>query len=184
MVETGDNDLILAVIRQEPAALLALYDRYGRIAFALAYRILDDAGTAEEAVQDAFLQVWRRAGSFDTTRGSGLRAWLLTIVHNCAIDLRRRRAGYRWEIVGVETIEETIAAPDLWGDVVNGLDRDHIRAALSALPEDQRSAIEMAYFEGLTHREIAEQISAPLGTVKGRLRLGLQKLSGLLAESR
>ncbi len=181
MVETGDNDLIQAVVRQDPAALLALYDRYGRIAFALAYRILDDAGTAEEAVQDAFLQIWRRASSFDPSRGSGLRAWLLTVVHNRAIDLRRRRAGYRWEVMGDEAIER-IAGPDLWSDVVNGLDRDQIRAALAILPTDQRNAIELAYFEGLTHREIAEQISAPLGTVKGRLRLGLQKLSGLLAE--
>ncbi|CAA9569516.1 MAG: hypothetical protein AVDCRST_MAG59-3365 [uncultured Thermomicrobiales bacterium] len=181
MAERGDDDLIAAIARRDPNALLALYGRHGRLAFALAYRVLGDAQTAEEAVQDAFLQVWQRAASCDVGRGSG-RGWLLTIVHRRAIDARRR-SRHRLEM-GLDAVEATLAAPDAWDEVVHGLERDEVRAALRMLPEGQRQAIDLAYYEGLTHREIAERTGTPLGTVKGRLRLGLEKLHATLVAAR
>jgi RNA polymerase sigma-70 factor (ECF subfamily) len=179
--EPGDDQLIAAVARGDHPALLALYDRHGRVAYGLAYRILGEAGAAEEAVQDAFLRVWRRAATFDPARGV-VRSWLLTIVHHCAIDLLRRRASAPPVVAGLDEIAERQAVPDAWGDVVGRLERDRVRSAVATLPGDQRRAIEMAYFDGLTHREIAERDGLPLGTVKGRLRLGLRRLYGMLAE--
>ena len=183
MTELGDDQLVEAVVRRDPAALMTLYDRYRRVAFALAYRVLDDAGAAEEAVQDAFLLVWQRAASFDASRGSGFRAWLLTIVRHRAIDERRRRVGHSRHASDLASVEGVLGGPDVWGEVALGLERDRVRAAVDALPEEQQRTIELAYFEGLTHREIAERTGMPLGTVKGRLRLGLQKLSGSLADA-
>ncbi len=183
MTELGDDQLIEAVVRRDPAALMALYDRYRRVAFGLAYRILDDGGAAEEAVQDAFLLVWQRAASFDPGRGSGVRAWLLTIVHNRAIDARRSRSRRARPGVDLAVVEGVLAVPDAWGEVSRGLERDRVRSAVDALPSEQQRAIEMAYFEGLTHREIAERTGTPLGTVKGRLRLGLRKLYDALVEA-
>ena len=179
--DVGDDQLIAAVARGDHPALLALYDRHGRVAYGLAYRILGEAGAAEEAVQDAYVRVWRRASTFDPSRG-GVRAWLLTIVHHCAIDLLRRRAGAPPIAAGLDEVAERQAAPDAWSDVVSRLERDRVRAAVAALPGEQRRAIELAYFDGLTHREIAEQDGVPLGTVKGRLRLGLRRLYRMLAE--
>jgi len=183
VIEFGDDDLIQGMARRDLTALMALYDRYDRVAFALAYRVLDDAATAEEVVQDAFLLAWRRAPSFDVARGGSLRAWLLTIVHHRAIDARRRLGRHR-ETFGLEAVEETLAVPGVWDEVVRRLERDEIRAAVGALPENQRHAIELAYFDGLTHREIAERTGLPLGTVKSRLRLGLEKLHGALSAAR
>jgi RNA polymerase sigma-70 factor (ECF subfamily) len=179
--DVGDDQLIAAVTRGEHPALLALYDRHGRMAYGLAYRILGEAGAAEEAVQDAYLRVWRRAATFDPSRG-GVRSWLLTIVHHCAIDLLRKRAGSPPVVAGLDEIAERQAAPDAWSDVAGRLDQERVREAVATLPGEQRRAIEMAYFEGLTHREIAERDGLPLGTVKGRMRLGLRRLYGLLAE--
>jgi len=178
----GDEELIAAVVGRDSAALMALYDRYRRVAFALAYRILDDAGAAEEAVQDAFLLVWKRADSFDAGRGSGFRAWLLTIVHHRSIDLRRRRHGRPGTMLDLDAVTSALAVPDIAGDVVGGLERERVRAAVDALPHEQQQTIALAYFEGLTHREIAERTGTPLGTVKGRMRLGLRRLSGILAD--
>jgi RNA polymerase sigma-70 factor (ECF subfamily) len=177
----GDDELIAAVARGDHPALLALYDRHGGIAYGLAYRVLGEAGAAEEAVQDAFLRVWRRAETFDPSRGRA-RPWLLTIVHHCAIDLLRRRAGAPPVVAGLDEIAERMPAVDAWSDLSGRLDSERVRAAVAALPGEQRRAIEMAYFDGLTHREIAERDGLPLGTVKGRLRLGLRRLYGLLAE--
>jgi RNA polymerase sigma-70 factor (ECF subfamily) len=177
-----DNELIAAVARGDHPALLALYDRHGRVAYGLAYRVLGEAGAAEEAVQDAFLRVWRRAATFDASRGA-VRAWLLTIVHHCAIDLLRRRASAPPIVAGLDEIVERRAVPDAWSEVAERLDREKVRTAVATLPGEQRRAIEMAYFDGLTHREIAERDGLPLGTVKGRLRLGLRRLHGLLAET-
>jgi RNA polymerase sigma-70 factor (ECF subfamily) len=179
--EVGDEELIAAVARGDHPALLALYDRHGRTAYGLAYRILGEAGAAEEAVQDAFLRVWRRAATFDAARG-GVRPWLLTIVHHCAIDLLRRRSGLPPVVAGLDEIIERQPAPDAWTDVATRLDQERVRAAVATLPGEQRRAIEMAFFDGLTHREIAEKDGLPLGTVKGRLRLGLRRLQGLLTE--
>lgn len=184
MAEPGDDlQLIAAVVRQEPDALMALYDRHGRLAFALAYRILGDPGLAEEAVQDAFMLVWRRAATFDPARGSAVRAWLTTIVHHRSIDLLRKRSGRPREQTPLDEVEAVLASPGPWGEVAEALDRDRVRSAVASLPNEQQTAIELAYFDGLTHREIAEQTGLPLGTVKGRVRLGLRRLHGLLAES-
>lgn len=178
----SDFELMALVRARDPAALMALYDRHGRLAFGLAYRVLGDPGAAEEAVQDAFLQVWRRADTFDPDRGSAVRAWLLAIVHHRAIDAYRRKAGRPVEAANLDPAWSWLAAPDPWGEVAGTLERERVQAAVAALPADQRRAIELAFFQGLTHREIAERTGDPLGTVKGRLRLGLRKLHGLLAE--
>ncbi len=183
MIDQADDELIAAIARGDHAALLMLYDRYGRIAYGLAYRILGDPGTAEEAVQDAFLRVWRRAATFDPERARGaVRAWLLTIVHHCAIDLVRRRASAPPVVAGLDEIAERQAVPDAWSDVSGRLDQERVRTAVATLPGDQRRAIELAFFDGLTHREIAERDGLPLGTVKGRLRLGLRRLYNVLAD--
>jgi RNA polymerase sigma-70 factor (ECF subfamily) len=183
MIDQADDELIAAIAGGDHAALLMLYDRYGRMAYGLAYRILGDPGTAEEAVQDAFLRVWRRAATFDPERARGaVRAWLLTIVHHCAIDLVRRRASAPRVVAGLDEIAERQAVPDAWSDVSGRLDQERVRTAVATLPGEQRRAIELAFFDGLTHREIAERDGLPLGTVKGRLRLGLRRLYNLLAE--
>ena len=177
----GDDELIAAIARGDQAALLALYDRHGRMGYGLAYRILGDAGAAEEAVQDAYLRVWRRAATFDAQRG-GARSWLLTVVHHCAIDLLRRRTGAPPVVAGLDEMADRRSVPDAWSEVSGRIESERVRTAVETLPGEQRRAIEMAFFDGLTHREIAERDGLPLGTVKGRLRLGLKRLSGLLAE--
>ncbi|MGH2561351.1 MAG: RNA polymerase sigma factor [Thermomicrobiales bacterium] len=180
----GDDALLLAVQARDDAALAELYDRYGRLAFGLAYRILGERGVAEDVVQEAFLNVWRRAGSFQTGRG-GVRPWLHSIVHNLAID--RRRGRYRRELqdVPIESVTFSLEGSDddPFVTVAGELDAARIREALTALPADQRQAIELAYFAGLTHQEIAERTETPLGTVKSRLRLGLHKLRAVLGGS-
>lgn len=177
--QASDLAILAAIARQEPDALGTLYDRYGRIAFGLAYRMLGDAAGAEEVVQDAFMNVWRRAGSFDQRRG-GVRAWFLTIVHHCAIDHTRRRATRRTGELDFDALEPVLEAPDIWIDVLDGLRAESVRKALAGLPEEQRRTIELAYFDGLTQSEIAEQTGVPLGTIKSRMRLGLRKLHDLL----
>lgn len=183
MVELAppDDELITAIAQGDHPALLALYDRHSRLGYGLAYRMLGESGAAEEAVQDAFLRVWRRAATFDPSRGS-VRSWLMTIVHHCAIDLHRKRASGPTIVAGLDEIAEHTPAPDTWSEVSARLDQDRVRAAVAQLPQEQRRAIELAYFDGLTHREIAERDGLPLGTVKGRLRLGLQRLYTSLAE--
>lgn len=174
-----DSDLIRRVGDQDDAALLALYDRYNRQAFGLAFRILGDAANAEEVVQDAFLSLWRNAKSFDTARG-GVRTWLLTIVHNRSID-RIRAARSRATGVDLEVADYAGMTTDPWDEVTDRLDGAEVRSAVADLPPDQRAAIEMAYFQGFTHHEIADRTGIPLGTIKGRLRLGLRKLATSLA---
>lgn len=176
VAEADDAQLMVAIAARDPAALMALYDRHARLAFAVAYRVLGDPGAAEEVVQDALLLVWQRAASFDPIRGRSARAWLLTIVRNRAIDVRRRTANRPRHPVDLASAEAALAVPDAWGEVSGGLERDRIRLAVAALPNEQQHAIELAFFEGLTHREIADRTGTPLGTVKGRLRSGLTKL--------
>ena len=179
MVECDDGDILDAIAQNDPDALVMLYDRYGRIAFGLAYRILGDAATAEEVVQDAFMSVWRRADSFDASRGS-TRSWLLSIVHHRAIDQVRGRFGRRQGEIDFDTLEPVLSGADLSFEVANNLQAEAVREALNTLPENQRRAIDLAYFEGFTQQEIAERTGIPLGTVKSRLRLGLRKLHDTL----
>ncbi|HET7035138.1 MAG TPA: sigma-70 family RNA polymerase sigma factor [Thermomicrobiaceae bacterium] len=178
MAEAADVELLHAISRRDPDALVALYDRYGRLAFGLAYRILGDPATAEEVVQDAFMRVWQRADSFDAERGS-LRAWLLSIVHHRAIDQVRKR-GIHPEDEALDPIAPRLGVSDVWGDVLATLEAEQVRRAVAELPGEQRQAIELAYFGGLTHSEIAQQTGIPLGTIKSRLRLGLRRLQQLL----
>ncbi len=181
--ETSDEAVLAAIQQRDDAALGELYDRYGRLAFGLAYRILGERGVAEDVVQEAFLSVWRRASSFQAGRGSA-RSWLMSIVHNAAID--RRRGRYRREQSDVQLDDVAYRvetdADDTFTVVAAGIAADQVRVALDELPLEQRQAIDLAYFGGLTHQEIAERTATPLGTVKSRMRLGLRKLRTLLSE--
>jgi RNA polymerase sigma-70 factor (ECF subfamily) len=156
-------------------ALERLYDQYGAMSFSIAYRITGDRASAEDVVQEAFLGVWRNAARYVDARGT-VRTWLLSIVHHRAIDAVRRRRPTA-ELPDTEgAAPEGLVAPDTWTELSATLDRDAVRAALDTLPAAQRSAIELAYFGGLTQAEIAERTGVPLGTVKGRVRLGLEGL--------
>ena len=147
-----------------------LYDRYSPIVYSIALRVLGDTGAAEDVLQEVFLQLWRNPGVFDSSRGN-MAAWLAVIARNRAIDsLRKRRpeADIADVVVSVE--------PDLAGDTERARAMEKIRSVLGDMPAAQRSALEMAYFEGLTHTEIAARTGEPLGTVKTRIRAGLLSL--------
>ncbi|MEJ7838528.1 MAG: sigma-70 family RNA polymerase sigma factor [Thermomicrobiales bacterium] len=178
-----DGELIQLMSHRDSQALMGLYDRYNRLAFALAYRIVGDPSLAEEVVQDAFLLAWNRADSFDRDRGGNVRGWLMTIVHNRSIDMRRKHLDGKPRHVPVEDVEQRLATPDAWGQVATSITGEEVRAALKQLPDEQRRAIELAYFDDMTHFEIAEHEGAPLGTVKGRLRLGLKRLYTVMSTS-
>ena len=162
-------------------ALAELYDRYAGLAYGVAIRILGDPGRAEDAVQDAFMNVWSRAASFDAERGS-VRAWLLTAVRNRSIDyLRGRGAHERQEDELQPDVAYATSSPsDPWREVSVALERSAVRDAIGSLPAEQRQVVELAYFGGYTHTEIADMTRLPLGTVKGRMRLALEKLSSYL----
>jgi len=172
--------LMTRIASRDTDALRALYDRYGRVAFALAYRVAGEASAAEEIVQDAFVAVWNKADGFDIAKGGNVRGWLLTIVHRRAIDYRRREYDRSPAKIPIDTMDNLLSTADVWSDVSATLLGEQVRNAMALLPDQQRRAIELSYFEGLSHGEIANRESAPVGTVKGRLRLGLSKLSSLL----
>jgi RNA polymerase sigma-70 factor (ECF subfamily) len=156
-------------------ALERLYEHYGAMSYSIAYRITGDSTAAEDVVQEAFLGAWRNAARYADGRGT-VRTWLLSIVHHRAIDAIRRRRPTT-ELPEAETgFPPSLTMPDTWTEVAAGLDRASIHAALARIPDVQREAIELAYFNGLTQTEIAERTGVPLGTVKGRLRLGLDGL--------
>ena len=171
-----DADIRDGLARRDAAALELAFDRYSGLAFGLAMRSLDDRGRAEEVVQDVFLKVWDNFESFDDSRGS-FRTWLLTMVRNRAIDsLRGRWRRHRDESELPIDLRDTGRVSDPSGLVEARMERTVIREAVASLPPDQRVAIELAFFEGHTHAELAERLDLPLGTVKGRLRLGMEKL--------
>jgi RNA polymerase sigma-70 factor, ECF subfamily len=157
----------------------ALYDRLSRQAFGLAYRILGDGGAAEDAVQEAFLTVWRQSERVDAAKGK-LTSFVLTVVHHKAIDALRVRKGQMARQVSLDPVLIENAGPDVTERALLSLDRDAVNQALTTLPDEQRQPILMAYFEGLTHVEISERTGVPLGTVKSRLRLGLEKMRAAL----
>ena len=176
----ADPDVAAQLAAGSQAALVELYDRYGSLAYSVAYRVLGDPGRAEDAVQEAFLKIWNHAASFDVRRGS-LRTWLLTSVRNRSIDyLRGRGAHERQELELQPTLAEVGLRSDPWREVSLSLERSAVRDAMSYLPAEQRQAVELAYFAGYSQREIAEMTSVPLSTVKGRMRLALEKLSSYL----
>lgn len=164
--------------RGESTAIESLYDRYGRLAYGLAFRILNERGAAEDVVQEAFVSVWRHATGFDASRGS-LRNWLLSIVRNRAIDRLRGSARIRTE-VELADAEPRAEVPDAWEAVALHLERKQIQESFNELPEPQRRTLELAYFGGYTHVEIAGRMRVPLGTVKSRMRIGLEKMRTFL----
>lgn len=171
--ETSSSDLALIqrAMAGDETALASLYDRYSGIVYSVARRILNDDGAAEEVLQDIFYQLWRTASNFDESRG-GLAGWLLVSARNRAIDrLRRRKPSESFNeerpVVVKSNLESAAAQNELM---------EKVKGVLLALPEAQRAALELAYFEGLTHTEIAERTGQPLGTIKTRLRSALQTL--------
>jgi RNA polymerase sigma-70 factor, ECF subfamily len=181
LITAADADLIGLAARGEARALEVLYDRYAGVVFSFALRIVSERQLAEEILQEAFFRAWQQGGSFSAGRGSFI-TWLLSITHNLAIDeIRRRRrrpqkADSEEPEQILDSVADTGAGADVEGEVWLGALRDTIGQALSELPPAQREALEMAYFRGLTQREIAEALGEPLGTIKTRMRLGLQKL--------
>ncbi len=174
-MSSGDEAALLQAVAQgDEEALIQLYDRYSRQAFGLAYRILGDATTAEEVVQDAFLALWQHARTL-TVRGGSVRAWLLTVVRNRAIDLLRRRRGQP-QLLHLDAVTMPLAPSETMEEALDGLEQSAVLQALASLPPEQRQIIELAYFAGLTHQEIATSLGIPLGTVKSRLRLALERL--------
>jgi RNA polymerase sigma-70 factor, ECF subfamily len=174
--DLADEDLMQLVQRGEPGAFAVIYDRHSSAAFSLAYRMCGTRQAAEDVVQEAFLATWRSGARFDRTRGS-VRTWVLGIVHNRAIDALRRSIVHDRRRASDEGIEERFESADRTD--VEAARRDEareIRELLEDLPDEQSKVIELAYYGGFTHTEIAEMLSAPIGTVKGRMRLGLEKM--------
>lgn len=179
-----DQALLGRVAAGDSRALDTLYDRYARVVYSAALRILGSAELAEEVVQETFWRVWRRSGTFQSERGQ-VSSWILGIAHNLAIDeLRRQRARpspvYDQEDRPVLRDMQD-SRVDVAGEALDQEQRQLISAALSQIPGEQREAIELAYFGGLSQSEIAARLHNPLGTVKTRIRLGLQKLRDILS---
>jgi RNA polymerase sigma-70 factor, ECF subfamily len=176
--ELKDESLLERIREGDLESLEELYERYNRQAFALAYRMLSNRETAEEVTQDAFLSVWRQAATYRAGVGAA-RPWLLSIVHHRAVD-RLRRTRERQPAVSLDEAWMKPSGSDVFSDVYRGLQREQIRQALAQLPDEQRVAIDLAYFHGTTYVEIAEMTDVPVGTVKSRVRLGLEKLKSSL----
>ena len=165
-----------------PRAFELLYDRHGGAAFSLAYRMVGKRVTAEDTVQEAFLSIWRSRMRYDRSRGS-VRTWVLGIVHNRAIDTLRRGAVHDRRQESAEGIEERFEARERTDvEAARREEARNVRSALDTLPEDQRKTLELAYFGGFSHSQIAELLNEPIGTVKGRMRLGLEKMRRQLSE--
>ena len=179
--EASDDVLIHAIQQENLDALEELYDRHSRTALAVAIRVLGDRDRAEDVVQETFLAVWRQARTFASERGT-LRSWLFSIVRHRAIDVTRRRAFAKARI-SLDEVGFEPRYPDAWQEVSRTLEEERIKRAVDALPAEQREAIMLAYFKGLTQQEISEHTGVPLGTVKGRTRLGMQKLRSMLMET-
>jgi RNA polymerase sigma-70 factor, ECF subfamily len=180
-VEDDDRQVLVRIANGELNALETLYDRYRTMAYSIALRVTGDASLAEDVLQDAFLGAWRHAGRYAEGRGS-VKTWLLAIVHHRAIDAVRRRRPTSALPEVEEVTPAAMMVPDLWGEVAADLDAVTVRGALDVLPDVQREAIELAYFGGLTQQEIAVRTGAPLGTVKGRMRLALLAMRRHLLE--
>jgi RNA polymerase sigma-70 factor (ECF subfamily) len=178
----ADEDLMQLVRRGQAPAFEAVYERHASAAFALAYRIVGTRNGAEDVSQEAFLSIWRSSARYDRARGS-VRTWVLGIVHHRAIDHLRRSTVHDKRRAGDEGIQERFEAPERTDAEVARRDEARVvRSAMEELPSEQSQVIELAYFGGFTHVEIADMLETPVGTVKGRMRLGLRKLRDRLGE--
>jgi RNA polymerase sigma factor (sigma-70 family) len=176
--QRSDEELLEAIASGDEVALGALYDRYGRVAYGVASRVLRDQTLAEDAVQEAFLALWRSADAYRRERAKPA-TWILTLVHRRAVDLVRREGRRRAEPLD-EAPEATAAAVPEEADLRNR--RAAVQVALRQLPDDQRQALELAYYGGYTQSELAERLGVPLGTIKSRMFAGLTRLRELLPE--
>jgi RNA polymerase sigma-70 factor (ECF subfamily) len=175
-----DINLLHAIARRDEAALASLYDRYRLILFGLLLRIVNSREEAEDVLQEVFVQVWRRAADFDEQRGKPF-TWLVTLARSRAID-RLRQLSARERLAVAAAYEAPPEASDAVQDASRSEQKEIVTGALRQLPEDQRQALLLAYFDGLTQSEIATRLGAPLGTVKTRIRSGLIKLRALLGD--
>jgi RNA polymerase sigma-70 factor (ECF subfamily) len=173
----ADEDLMSLLEAGDAEAFAALYDRHGRAAYSLSYRMMGEKQAAEDLAQDAFLKVWRSAAGYRPERGS-VRTWILSIVHNRGIDQLRSQASRRRTQEKIEAEAPRSQPSEAFSETWRNSQRDQVREALSTLPSEQLKVLELAYFSGYTQAEIAHMLDLPLGTVKGRTRLGLKKVSG------
>jgi len=173
----ADEELIPLVNNDEPEAFATLYERHSRAAFSLAYRMMGERQAAEDLTQEAFIKVWRRASSYRAQKAS-VRTWILSIVHNRGIDQLRSHASRRRTQDKIEAAAPTSEPSEAFAQTWRNTQAEQVREALSTLPKEQLKILELAYFSGYTHVEIAELVGLPLGTVKGRMRLGLKKMKG------
>src|SRR5215210_6078881 len=172
----ADEDLMQLVQRGDPRAFEVVYERHSGAAFSLAYRMVGRGNVAEDVVQEAFLSIWRSGARYERARGS-VRTWVLGIVHHRAIDQLRRSSVHAKRRASDEGLEERIEARERTDvEVGRREEAETVRSAMETLPPEQSRVIELAYFGGFTHTEIAEILEMPVGTVKGRMRLGLEKL--------
>lgn len=179
----ADEELMPLVGAKDPEAFEVLYDRHGGVAYSLAYRMVGERAAAEEVTQEAFISIWRSGARFDQTRGS-VRSWLLSVVRNRAIDALRARAG---KAPSLDFDDDAILAQRpaqerTEEEAIAHETASELRGALGALPGEQSQVIELAYFGGFTQSEIARMLGIPLGTVKGRMRIGLEKIRCQIAE--
>jgi RNA polymerase sigma-70 factor, ECF subfamily len=179
----ADEELMPLIGEKNPDAFEVFYDRHGGVAYSLAYRIVGERGAAEDVAQEAFISIWRSGARYDAARGS-VRTWMLGIVRNRAIDALRSKTGKAPKLdFDDDSILEHRPAEELTdSEALRRETAEEVRGALEELPGEQSKVIQLAYFGGFSHSEIAGMLGVPLGTVKGRMRLGLEKIRGELAE--
>jgi RNA polymerase sigma-70 factor (ECF subfamily) len=179
----GDEELMPLIGAKDPEAFAVFYDRHGGVAYSLAYRIVGEPGAAEDVTQEAFISLWRSGARYDRARGS-VRSWMLSIVRNRAIDSLRAGAGKAPKLTfDDDAVLEQRPADELTEEeAMRHETASEVRGALGQLPGDQSKVIELAYYGGFSQSEIAAMLGVPLGTVKGRMRLGMEKIRGEIAE--
>jgi RNA polymerase sigma-70 factor (ECF subfamily) len=182
--QLSDKALLDAIAGGAVWAMESLYQRYCGVLYSLVYRMVANRQVAEDLLQDAFLAVWRRATSYSPQIGT-VRNWLFSITQHRTIDYLRRvrsQSTIQEVLLAEMTLHESMTSPDAWDEAWRSVKSSHVQAALMRIPAEQRLVIELAYFQGLTHTEIAGEMQIPLGTVKGRMRLGLTHLKQILVE--
>jgi RNA polymerase sigma-70 factor (ECF subfamily) len=179
-----DEALLHAIADGAVWAMESLYQRYNRSLYSLIFRMIANQQIAEDLLQDAFLAVWRRADSYSREK-STVRNWLFSIAHHRTVDYLRKircQSAVQEELLEEGALHEGLASPDAWDEAWRSMKSTHVQQALMKIPSEQRSVIELAYFHGWTHTEIAGELQIPLGTVKGRMRLGLTHLKRILIQ--